>query len=99
MSLGANSLSAGFGATEPSDKDEEEEGTRIVEQLKPKKPEGLCASPIVRAFLDDANTELGADIVAVVGDVICHIVLTVPPVTLTVAFIRFGLRKYCHHHA
>lgn len=95
--IGAKALDEGFGAAEAADEEKEAEGRRIVEQLKPARPEGLCSHPVVLAFIANAKVELGADIVGVVGDVLCHTVLVVPPVTLTVAFIRFGLRKYCGH--
>jgi len=96
--IGFSALDEGFGAAETTDEEAEDEGRRIVEQLKPVKPEGLCSHPVVRAFIADANVELW-EVVSVVGDVICNIVLPVPPVTLTVAFIRFGLRKYCRQYA
>jgi hypothetical protein len=96
--IGFSALSEGFGAAETTDEEAEEEGRRIVEQLKPVKPEGLCSQPVVRAFIADANVELW-EVVSVVGDVICNMILPIPPVTLTVAFIRFGLRKYCRQYA
>jgi len=94
--IGGKALSSGLGAAEVSEEEKEEEGRRIVEGLKPSRP-GICSDPRVRAFISGTNTELGTDLLAVVGDVTFHVVLPVPVLTLTVVFIRFGLRKYCAH--
>ena len=94
--IGGKVLGSGFGAAEVSEEEKEEEGRRVAEGLKPGKP-GICSDPKVRAFISGTNTEFGADLVAVVGDVSYHAVLPVPVLTLTVVFIRFGLRKYCAH--
>jgi len=95
--IGAASLAEALAAGEFSDEEAEAEGERIVDGLAPNPKKRICEHPAVQAYIANPTVELGCDVLGVVGDIAIHLVLAVPPVTLTIAFIRFGLRRYCQH--
>lgn len=92
------SLPRPFGASEPTDEQVREEAMAFLDELRPPRGSKLCENEAVKFFIANPEAEVTMDVAGAVADALLHAVLHLPPVTISIAFSRYCLRRHCKSH-
>jgi hypothetical protein len=63
---------------------------------KQKLCDSICHSPKLRTFIVGDN--FGEEALLVISDIVMHEIIGVPPVAVSMLFVRLGYHKLCHSY-
>ena len=93
---GSEFLSNALGMSDLPEDAVVDEGKRALQAVPPHLPPDICKHPVISAFIGNPSTELATDCTSVICDILLHAMLPFPPVAISVAFVRFGLKRHCN---